>query len=99
MLLRVAQDATRRYYVDKFGADGKIFGRVRGETLKKKNMASEKLVEKLMEYGEQKRLAEKLGANASRVCLWANRKAKIPNRYLAKINDIYGFVAVDGGEK
>lgn len=68
--------------------------------MKKKNLASEKLVEKLMEYGEQKRLAEKLGANASRVCLWASRKAKVPKRYLAKISELYGFAAVeDGGEK
>lgn len=63
--------------------------------MNKKNMASKELVEKLMEYGEQKRLAEKLGANVSRVCLWANRKAMVPNRYLAKINAIYGFAAVD----
>lgn len=66
--------------------------------MNKKNIASKELVEKLMEWGEQARLAKSISARPSRVSLWAGLKAGVPKRYHGKIKDLYGFDAVESKE-
>ena len=61
----------------------------------KKNIASKELIKKLMEWGEQARLAKSISARASRVSLWASKKAGVPKRYHEKIKALYGFDAVE----
>lgn len=65
----------------------------------KKNIASKALAEKLMEWGEQARLAKSISARPSRVSLWAGLKAGVPRRYHGKIKELYGFDAVEEGKE
>lgn len=60
---------------------------------KKKNMASEALLEKLMEYGEQSRLARQFGIPSNLVNMWANGRRGVPRWYHKRIQELYGFAA------
>ena len=61
-----------------------------------KNIASKELIEKLMEYGEKTRLANYLRVNRSQVTNWTNNRCGVPKRYHKRIQERYGFAAIEG---